>query len=116
MKSSDERYLVHRDAVIAAVTMVLSMGTSTPDRLRYNLMQIREVVAHGICHGAAGALTTAHLHLCHQMDLRRLTPGFLMVEIPNDVNVKWLVVEFSGNTKAITTVIDMEQIIKDAPL
>ena len=54
-------------------------------------------MAHGVRHGAAGALTVAHLHLCHQTDLRRVMPGFLVVEeILDGVNVERLVVEFSG--------------------
>ena len=64
-----------------------------------------------------GALTAAHVHLHHKMDLRRVMPEFLAVEeIPDDVDVKRLVAEFSGNAKAIVAVIDMEWIIKDAPL
>jgi hypothetical protein len=97
--------------------IVLSAGTSTPDWLSCLPTQIREVVAHGICHGATGALTAAHLHLCHKMDLRKVTPGFPTVEkIPDDVNVERLVAEFSGNAEAIAVVVDVERIIKDAPL
>jgi hypothetical protein len=51
------------------------------------------------------------------MDLRKVTPGFSTVEkIPDNVNVEWLVAEFSGNTEAITAIVDVERIIKDAPL
>jgi hypothetical protein len=97
--------------------MVLPVGTSTPDWLRCLPTQIREVVAHGICHGATGALTAAHLRLCHKIDLRKVTPEFPVVEkIPDDVNVERLVAEFSTNTEVITAVVDVEQIIKDAPL
>ena len=46
-----------------------------------------------------------------------MTPGFPTVEeIPKGVNIKWLVVEVSGNAEAIIAVVDVEQIIKDAPL
>ena len=59
----------------------------------------------------------AHLHICHQTDRRRVTPGFLTVEeIPDGVNVEWLVAKFSGNAEAIVAIVDMEQIIKDVPL
>ena len=97
--------------------MVLSVGTSTPNRLHCLPTQIKEVVAHGVYHGSAGALTVDHLHLCHKMDLRKVMPRFLVVEeIPNDVNVELLVAEFSSNVEAIVTVVDVERIIKDAPL
>lgn len=116
-QSSSERYSVLRDPTTAAVIMVLPTGTSTPDRTRCLPMQIREVVAHGDRHGATGALTAAHLRLRHQTDLRRVTPEFSVAEeIPNGVNVERLVAEFSGNAEAIAIVVDMEQIIKDAPL
>ena len=96
--------------------MVLPAGTSIPDWLRCLPTQVREVVAHGICHGAIGALNTAHLHLPHKMDLRRVTPGFLAAEeIPDDVDVRRLIIEFSGNAEAIAAIVDMERIIKDAP-
>ena len=59
----------------------------------------------------------AHLCLRHKLDLRRVAPGFPVAEeIPDDVDVWWLMAEFSGNVKAIATVIVMEWIIKDAPL
>ena len=105
------------DAAVAVVVMVLSVGTSTPDRLHCLPMQIREVVAHGVYHGSAGALTVDHLHLCHKMDLRKVTLRFLVVEgIPDNVNVERWVVKFSGNVEAIAAVVDVEWIIKDAPL
>jgi hypothetical protein len=51
------------------------------------------------------------------MDLRKVTPGFPTVEeIPDDVNVEWLIAEFSSNAEAIAAAVDMERIIKDAPL
>jgi hypothetical protein len=51
------------------------------------------------------------------MDLRKVMPGFPMVEeIPDNVNVERLIVEFSSNAEAIATAVDMVQIIKDAPL
>jgi hypothetical protein len=51
------------------------------------------------------------------MDLHSVAPGFPTVEeIPDDIDVGWLIAEFSGNAEAIATIIVMEQIIKDAPL
>jgi hypothetical protein len=49
------------------------------------------------------------------MDLRKVTPRFSTVEeIPNDVDVSWLIAEFSGYAEAIATAIDVDQVIKDA--
>ena len=50
------------------------------------------------------------------MDLRKVTTRFLtMEEIPDDVDVSRLIAGFSGYTEAIATVVDVDQIIKDAP-
>jgi hypothetical protein len=53
----------HRAFTVAAITMVLPVGTSIPDQLRCLSMQIKEVVAHGGHHGAIRALTVAHIYL-----------------------------------------------------
>lgn len=51
------------------------------------------------------------------MDLRKVTPVFPTVEeIPDDVDVSWLIVGFSGYAEAIAAIVDVDQIIKDAPL
>ena len=69
--------------------MVLPAGMEVPDCLRCLPTQIREVVAHGVHHGATGALTTSHLHLSHKMDLREMVPRFSMAdEIPDDVDIR----------------------------
>ena len=50
------------------------------------------------------------------MDLRKVATGFLTVEeIPDDVDVSRLIAGFSGYAEAIATVVDVDQIIKDAP-
>ena len=73
-------------------------------------------MAHGIYHGPTGALTAAHLHLRHKMDLRRVMPRFSAAEeIPGDVDVRQLIAMFSGNAEAIAAVVDVDRIIKDAP-
>ena len=64
-QSNGERYSGLHDAAVVAVTMELPVGTSTPDRFRCLPTLIREVVANGVRHGAVGALTAAHLCLCH---------------------------------------------------
>ena len=44
------------------------------------------MVVHGVHHGAAGALTMAHLRLSHKMDLREVAPKFSMAdEILDDI-------------------------------
>jgi len=97
--------------------MVLPQGTSIPDRLRCLSTLVREVVAHGVHHGVVGALTMAHLHRRHKVDLHRVEPGFSMAGvIPEDIDVRRLIIEFSGNAEAIAAIVEVEQIIKDAPL
>ena len=67
------------------------------------------MVAHGVRHGATGALTAACLCLSHKMDLGEVAPGFLTVdEIPDDVDVRRLIVEFSDYAKAIAAIVDVE--------
>jgi hypothetical protein len=96
--------------------MVLSAGMDIPDRLRCLPTQIREVVAHGVCHGAVEALTTAYLCLSHKTNLREVAPGFPTTDkIPDDVDIRWLITEFSDYAEAIATIVDMEQVIKDPP-
>lgn len=53
-QSSGEHYSALRDAAVAAIEMMLPAGTSLHDRLRCLPTQIREVVAHGVCHGTVG--------------------------------------------------------------
>jgi hypothetical protein len=46
-------------------------------------------VAHGVRHGATGALAMAYLHLRHRTDLRKVKLGFSAAsEIPDDVDVR----------------------------
>ena len=55
-------------------------------------MQIKEVVAHGVHHGAMGSLTTAHIRLHHRVDPRGMTPGFPTTEeIDDDVHIERLI-------------------------
>jgi hypothetical protein len=50
------------------------------------------------------------------MDLCKVAPGFPTVgEIPNDIDIRRLVAEFSDYAKAIAAIVDVEQVIKDAP-
>ena len=50
------------------------------------------------------------------MDLRKVATGFLTVEeIPDDVDVSRLIAGLSGYAEAIATIVDVDQIIKDAP-
>ena len=51
------------------------------------------------------------------MDLREVAPGFLTAdEIPDDIDIHLLIVKFSDYAKAIAAIVDVEQVIKDAPL
>jgi hypothetical protein len=46
-----------------------------------------------------------------------MVPGFLMAdEIPDDVDIRQLIVEFCDHAEAITAIVDVGQVIKDAPL
>ena len=46
-----------------------------------------------------------------------MVPGFPMVDqIPDDVDIRWLTAEFSNYAEVIATIVDVEQVIKDAPL
>jgi hypothetical protein len=89
LESSNKCHSALHEAAIVAIMMVLPAGTDIYDRLQCLPTQIREVVADGIRHGAAGALTEAYLRLCHRTNLRAVTPGFLTAdEIPGDVDVR----------------------------
>ena len=62
-------------------------------------------------HGVVGA------SLSHKMDLHEMAPRFIMVdEIPDDVDIHRLIAEFSNYAEVIATIVDVEQVIKDAPL
>ena len=53
---------------------VLPAGPNFLEHVRALPARIREVVTHGVRHGAVSALATAHL--CSDMDLRAVEPGF----------------------------------------
>jgi hypothetical protein len=62
-------------------------------------------------------MTVAHLLLSHKTDLHKVAPGFSMAdEISDDVNIRQLIAEFSDYAEVIAIVVDVEQVIKDAPL
>lgn len=117
LESSTERHSALRDVVVATIRMVMPVGTDVYDLLWCLLMQIREVVTHGIWHGAVGTLAASHLYLCHTTDLREVVPGFPVTsEIPGGINVHRSIAEFSNYAEAIVAVVDVESVIKDAPL
>jgi hypothetical protein len=73
-------------------------------------------MAHGICHEAKEALATAHLRLQQEVDLHAIEPRFpLWVEVPEDIDIKRLIAEFSVTTNATVAVVNVEQVIKDTP-
>ena len=73
-------------------------------------------MAHGVLHGAARALTVAHLCLSHKMDLREMALGFPMAdEILDDIDIRRLIAEFSNHAEVIAAVVNVEQVIRDTP-
>lgn len=63
MQASGSRYEVLHEAAVATVALVWPVGPSLQGRLRDLPVRSQEVVAHGIRHGAAAALTATHLRL-----------------------------------------------------
>lgn len=62
------------------------------------------------------ALIAAYLRRCHRTDLREVAPGFSTTdEVLDDINVHRLIAEFSDYSEAIVAVVDVEQVINDAP-
>jgi hypothetical protein len=117
VQSSSEHHSALHKAVIAHITMVQPMGMSVLDQLRCLPALVREVVAHGVRHGAAGALIMAHLRLSHKTDLREMAPRFPNADkIPDYVDIHRLIAEFNNYAEVTATVVDVEQVIKDAPL
>ena len=53
---------------------VLPAGPNFLDRVHALSVRIREVVMHGLCHGATSGLATTHLHL--DVDLHAVEPWF----------------------------------------
>jgi len=96
--------------VLGVVRDVNPGGLSLKGCLRAMPTRFREVVTYGIQQGAGAALTAAQLRSNH--DLHRLEPGF-----PDDSD-PWeqekLVGKFTTAVEAITTVIDMGDVILSA--
>ena len=79
-------------------------------------MRIREVTAHVVCHGATAALAAAHLRFQPMVDLHAMEPRFpSRIEVPEDIDVRWLIADFGVITNAIVVVVNVEQVIKDTP-
>ena len=73
-------------------------------------------MAHGICHRATAVLSIAHLRLQPEVDLHAMEPGFpSRMEVPEDVDVRWLITDFNVATNAIAIVVSVEQVIKGIP-
>ena len=71
---------------------------------------IREVVMHGVRHGATLALAVAHLR--SDANLRAVEPGFPPKLLDN---VGDLTADFSAITNAIVTVVDARQVVQYVP-
>ena len=58
----------------------------------------------------------ACLRLSHKMDLLEVAPRFPTTdEILDDVDIRRLIIEFSDYAEVIATIVDVVQVIKDAP-
>jgi hypothetical protein len=74
------------------------------------------VTTHNIHHGATATLDATHHHLLSKVDLHAMEHGFpSRMEVPKDVDVRWLIADFGVTTNAITLVVNVEQVIKDTP-
>jgi len=111
-----DRYAALQEVAAVAVELVLPVGPNFHDRVRGLPAWIREVATHAICHGAMAALEAAHLHIEPDVDLRMVEPGFpTRAEMPEDVDIKQLIADFGAAANAVTVVVSVEQVIKDAP-
>ena len=73
-------------------------------------------MAHDIHHGAMAALAAANLRLQPEVDLHAMEPGFpSRMEVPEDVDIRQLIADFSVAANAIAVVVNVEQVIKDTP-
>ena len=73
-------------------------------------------MAHCVCHGTMAALAIAHLCLQPEVDLHAIELGFpSQVEVPKDIDVRWLIANFYVAANAIVVVVNVEQVIKDTP-
>ena len=74
------------------------------------------MTTHGIRHGAKVALAAAHLRHQPEVDLHVIELGFpSQVEVPKDIDVRWLIANFYVAANAIVVVVNVEQVIKDTP-
>ena len=74
------------------------------------------MTAHGVRHGATAALAATHLRLQQEVDLHAMEPGFpSWKEVPEDIDVRWLIADFGVVASAIAVVLNVEQVIKDTP-
>ena len=70
-------------------------------------------MAHDIHHGAMAALAAANLRLQPEVDLHAMEPGFpSRKEVPQDVDVRWLIANFGVTANAIVAIVNVEQVIK----
>ena len=80
-------------------------------------MQIREVTAHGVRHGATVSLPTTLLRLQSEVDLHAIELEFpSWAAVPEDIDFRRLIDDFGVTANAIAAVVNVEQVIKDTPL
>jgi uncharacterized protein YoaH (UPF0181 family) len=110
------RCVALRRAVEAAIELVQLTGSDLREQALDLPTRIREVMAHDIHHGAAVAHAATHLRLQSEVDLHAMEPGFpSRMEVPEDVDVRWLLADFGVTANAIAAVVNVEQVIKDTP-
>jgi hypothetical protein len=108
--------MVLRRAVEAVVELVQLTGSDLREQALGLLTRIREVTAHDVHHGAAVALAATQLRLQLEVDLHAMEPRFpSRMEVPEDVDVRWLLADFGVTANAIAAVVNVEQVIKDTP-
>ena len=78
-----------QEATTTTIELVQLAGPDFHEQAHGLPVRIREVVVHGVHHGAAAALGVDHLRLLAEVDLRTMEPGFPpRAEVPEDVYVR----------------------------
>lgn len=103
-------------AMEAINELVQLTGSNLHEQALGRLAWIRDVMAHGVRHGATVALAITHLCPQPEEDLHAIEPGFpSWAKVPKDIDIKRLIPEFSVTTNATVPVVKVEQVIKDTP-
>jgi hypothetical protein len=104
------RFDALNQAAVVVIRTVAPAGVTVEERLRALLAWVMEVTNYGIHQGAVGALTATQLQ---RGGLRGLEPGFPSWSSFHDQED--LVVYFQPTATAISVVMDVSDIILNAP-